>query len=322
VNVYLTNCAATELAAKGALFSDALSKTSPGDIQDNVDGLQSLIDKGEASREMALHNQSVAQGIYDDAFGVWQTAFDEEQVALGNQKEAEEDEAEAVIARDNAIAFKNKRIEEKAAADNAVPPAEAWMNSEIERVDEEKASLEKVQAILDDLLANGGKAAVEISHARNLLSRSRTAAFLSNPAFLSSLNSADPAALQQVLDIVLNLLQEGEDDRQSAIQAYNDRVSEAATAAQNLVDAETALATREEELVAAGEHTAAMTEIAVGKTAVEVEKRKIRDAKKKKLDVQIDFTNREIARIDGEREILLNDISLTGQLKQIAELLA
>jgi len=298
-----------------------LSKTSPTDIQDNVDGLKSLIDKGEASREMALHNQSVAQGIYDNALAIWQTAFDEEQVALGNQKEAEEDEAEAVVARDNAIAFKNKRIEEKATADNAVPPALAWMNSEIARVDEEKASLEKVQDILNGLLANGGKAAVETSHVRNLLS-SRTAVFLSNPAFLSSLNSADPAALQQVLDIVLNLLQEGEDDRQSAIQAYNDRVSEAATAAQNLVDAETALATREEELVAAGEHTAAMTDIAVGKSAVEVEKRGIRDAKKKKLDVQIAFTNREIARIDGEREILLNDIHLTGQLKQIAELLA
>jgi len=314
--------AASQLAAKSALFSDALSKTSPTDIQDNIDGLQSLIDKGEASREMALHNQSVAQGIYDNALGIWQTAFDEEQVALGNQKEAEEDEAAAVVARDSAIAFKNQRIAEKATADNAVPPAEAWMNSEIARVDEEKASLEKVQGILDGMLANGGKAAVEISQAgRNLLS-SRTAIFLSNPSFLSSLNSADPAALQSVLDIVLNLLQEGEDDRQSAIGAYNDRVSEAAVAAQNLVDAETALATREEELVAAGEHTEAMTEIAVGKSAVEVEKRGIRDAKKKKLDVQIAFTNREIARIDGERAILLNDIDLTDQLKQIAELLA
>jgi len=314
--------AASQLAAKSALFSDALSKTSPTDIQNNIDGLQSLIDKGEASRDMALHNQSVAQGIYDNALGIWQTAFDEEQVALGNQKEAEEDEAAAVVARDSAIAFKNQRIAEKATADNAVPPAEAWMNSEIARVDEEKASLEKVQGILDGMLANGGKAAVEISQAgRNLLS-SRTAIFLSNPSFLSSLNSADPAALQSVLDIVLNLLQEGEDDRQSAIGAYNDRVSEAAVAAQNLVDAETALAAREEELVAAGEHTEAMTEIAVGKSAVEVEKRGIRDAKKKKLDVQIAFTNREIARIDGERDILLNDIALTDQLKQIAELLA
>merc|ERR1711894_435516 len=172
------------------------------------------------------------------------------------------------------------------------------------------------------MLANGGKAAIEISQARRNLLSSRTSIFLSNPAFLSSLNSADPAALQGVLDIVLNLLQEGEDDRQSAIGAYNDRVAEAAVAAQNLVDAETALATREEELVAASEHTAAMTEIAVGKSAVEVEKRGIRDAKKKKLDVQIAFTNREIARIDHEKSIIENALSLILLLQRVAELLA
>jgi hypothetical protein len=65
-----------------------------------------------------------------------------------------------------------------------------------------------------------------------------------------------------------------------------------------------------------------MTEIAVGKSAIEVEKRGIRDAKQKKLDTQIAFTNREIARIDGEKSALENVLALVLRLQKIAELLA
>jgi len=318
----LVTTTALDMSAKHKIFSEQLTRTSPQDIETNRAEVRGMLDIGEQQRELALHNQSVAQGIYDHHFGIWQNAFNEEQAALGVQKSAEEAEAAAVVKRDNAIAFKNKRIEEKNAADVRVPPAKAWMDSEVARVDEEKASLERVQSILEGLMPPSPPAEfVEIKNIqRHLLSR--TSQFLSDPAFISSLQQADPAALQQVLDIVLNLLQEGEDDRNAAIGAYNDRVAEAAVAAQNLVDAETALAVAEEELVAAGVYTAEMTEIAVGKSAVEVEKRKIRDQKKKKLDVQIAFTNREIARIDHEKSILENALSLVLLLQRVAELLA
>lgn len=154
---------------------------------------------------------------------------------------------------------------------------------------------------------------------RKLLSRTTT--LFTHPSFIASLSQADPAALRQVLDIVLNLLQEGEDDRNYAIGEYNDRVSEAATAAQNLVDAEAAQATAEQELEDAIELTAEKTEIAQGKSAVEVEKRAIRDAKQDKLDTQIAFTNREIARIDDEKDALEDTLKLPEQLKDITALL-
>lgn len=318
----LVSTTALDMSAKHKIFSEQLTRTSPGDIESNRAALRAMLDIGEQQRELALHNQSVSQGIYDHHYAIWNTAFNEEQAALGVQKSAEEAEAAAVIKRDNAIAFKNKRIEEKNAADVRVPPAKTWMDSEVARVDEEKASLERVQSILEGLMPPSPPAEfVEIKNVqRHLLSR--TSKFLSDPSFISSLQQADPAALQQVLDIVLNLLQEGEDDRNAAIGAYNDRVAEAAVAAQNLVDAETALAVAEEELVAAGVYTAEMTQIAVGKSAVEVEKRGIRDQKRKKLDVQIAFTNREIARIDHEKSIIENALSLILLLQRVAELLA
>jgi len=280
-----------------------------------------LIDIGEESRELALHNQSIWQGIFDEANGIWQAAYDEEQTALGNQKSAEEAEAAATNVRNEAISFRDERKQDKLDADNRVPPALKTMNDEIARVDEEKISLERVVTILEGMLPPGDEANLDIDLiGRRLLSRTTT--FLSSKSFIASLQQADPATLQQVLDIVNNLIQEGEDDRQYAIGEYNDRVAEAATAAQNLIDAETALANREQELTDAGVVTADMTNIAVGKSAVEVEKRGIRDAKQKKLDTQIAFTNREIARIDGEKAALENVLALVLQLQKIAELLA
>merc|ERR1719491_44214 len=208
---------ALDMASKHKLFADELSRTSPADIEANRASLQGLIDIGEESKALAIHNQSIVQGVFDVAFGIWQTAYDEEQVALGNQKSAEEAEAAAVVKRDNAIAFKNQRIEQKADADVLVPPAEVFMNSEIGRVDEEKASLERVQTILNGLISPAEiQSAIErISASRHLLSR--TSQFLAAPSFLASIQQADPAALKQVLDIVLSLLQEGEDDRNYAI---------------------------------------------------------------------------------------------------------
>merc|ERR1712228_789261 len=165
----------------------------------------------------------------------------------------------------------------------------------------------------EEMIDNGGEAIERgMTNVRSLLTSSRTAIFMSNPSFISSLQQADPQALQAVLDIVNNLLEEGEDARQSAIGKYNDRVS----------DAETALAVSEQELVDAGDVTVDMTNIAEGKSAIEVEKRAIRDEKQKKLDVQIAFTNREIARIDGEKASLEEVLKLTRLLQKIAELLA
>jgi hypothetical protein len=223
----------------------------------------------------------------------------------------------ARIAVQNAIAFTGQKSAEKDAADNAVPPAEETMNNEIARVDEEKVSLLKVKDILDGMIDD----AFFVQTGRKLLRDTRTIALFTNPSFLSTLEKADPEALRQVVDIVNNLLEEGEDDRNHAIGEYDDRVSEAEDAAQALVDAQTAQAQREEELDDAKAHTAEVTEIARGKSAVEVEKRQIRDHKQDKLDVQNAFTGREISRIDGEKATHELVLELVGQLKSISELL-
>lgn len=305
------------MASKHALFTSALSDITPDDIAACLQDIRDLIGIGESSRDLALLNQSIAQGIYDDALGVWQAAYDEEQAALGVQKNAEEAQEAARVAVENAIAFTGQKSDEKDAADNAVPPAEDTMNNEIARVDEEKISLLKVKNILAGMIDD----ASFVQTGRKLLRDTRTVALFTNPSFLSTLENADPEALQQVADIVDNLIEKGEEDRNYAIGEYNDRVSEAAAAAQALTDAQTEQANREQELADAKEHTADVTEIAQGKSAIEVEKRGIRDAKDDKLDVQKAFTAREIARIDGEKATHELVLTYVGQLKKISELL-
>jgi len=293
------------------IFSSIAAEANPEGTQKNIDDIQTLIGTGEHEREVALHNQSVRQKIYDDALAVWQNAFDEEQTALGNQKAAEEEEVAATGRRDQAIIDRNTRISEKKAADKAVVLAKQFMDNEIARVNAEHDTLNKVKGILEGLLPHSALQ----SRSRKLLSRS--VSLLANPSFLAMLQKADPAAVQQVIDMVVDLINRGEAERQNAIQLHKDRVAEAAQAAQNLADAEAHLSRMEEELVDATNDRIAKTKIAESKTAVEVQKRKIRDEMLIKLNIQKAFTAREIARINEERSILEVGQNYEGTLKKV-----
>jgi hypothetical protein len=221
----------------------------------------------------------------------------------------------AAFCSPHAFSLRDQRIAEKDHADSLVGPAEQFMNEEIARVDEERATLEEVLDILNGLLP---AAEIQVGR-RNLLSR--TAVLLSNPVFLAALAKADPTAVQQVIDMVEGLVQTGEDERNFAIGEYHHRVAEAEVARVNLVNPRAALEARESELEDATEVRIEKTQIAEGKSAVEVEKRGVRDAKKDKLDDQTEFTNREIVRIDAEKVILEASLNLLDILKESMVLL-
>jgi len=301
----------------------AVADLAPKEVKKSIDDFKYLVGLGEDSRAMALKNESIRQKIYDDAVDAHDKAFQEEQTALGNQRDAEEKEQEAIKARDAAIVFKNKRIKEKEHADSWIAPTKEHMEKEQARVAEERVALEKVKDILEKLLANGGKAKVEIeANGRKLLSTSRTVTLLTAPSFIASLQNADPSKVQSVLDIVLNLIKEGEEDQKKAEDRYAEVLHNAAVAAQNLKDAEAALAQREAELVQATAHKEAMIKAAKEASAHEDEMLKERNEMKEALIIQQEFTAREIARIDFEKEILEEAINLQGQLHRVTQLLA
>merc|ERR1711953_879947 len=102
---------------------------------------------------------------------------------------------------------------------------------------------------------------------------------------------------------------------------WRTKVAEAEAALQALNHATSELSKRENELVDATAVKVEKTGIAEGKTAVEVEKRCVRDAKQEKMDIQAEFTNREIARIDSEKVIYEKGLHLLDILKKIIVLL-
>lgn len=303
--------------------NNAMDDLTPPDVKKSIDDFRSLVDKGEVARARAIANRTRREIIYKGAFADWKKAHAEYQTALGNQRQAEEIEAGAFRARDAAIKFRDQKIREKDAADALVPPAKAWMDAEIARVAEENVALQKVKVILEGLIKDGSLAQESAHLGRSLLGLGRrTVTLLTAPSFIASLSKADPARVQQVLDIVLNLIQEGVAAQQDATDKYNARVAEAKTAADNLTEAIRQLSLREQELADATAHKKEMIRVAKEHAAHEADMRAIRDEMKVLLEIQIDFTAREIIRIDGEKAILLEAINLQTQLHKVTQLLA
>merc|ERR1712083_81005 len=116
-------------------------------------------------------------------------------------------------------------------------------------------------------------------------------------------------------------IEEGKAAQKDAEDKYAARVGEAEVAAQNLQKALHELSLREQELKDATAHRKQM--VAEAEAAEhEAEEADIRDEMKNLLDIQIDFTQREIRRIDGEKAILLEAINLQTQLHKVTQLLA
>lgn len=303
--------------------NNVMDDLTPPDVKKSIEDFESLVAKGEASRKVAIFNQTRRQLIYNDALAAWKKAHEELQDALGKQREAEEAEAKATNARDAAIKFRDHKISEKNAADALVPPAKKWMEDETARVAEENVALQKVKNILQKLIDDSSLVEDSTSMGRSLLGLGRrTVTLLTAPSFIASLTNADPARVQEVLDIVLNLIKEGEAAQKDAEDKYAARVNEAKVAAQNLQEALHQLSLREQELRDAIAHRKQMVNEAEAAAAHEADMAEIRDEMKNLLEIQIDFTHREIIRIDGEKAILDEAINLQTQLHKVTQLLA
>lgn len=303
--------------------NNVMDDLTPPDVKKSIEDFESLVAKGEASRKVAIFNQTRRQLIYNDALAAWKKAHEELQDALGKQREAEEAEEKATNARDAAIKFRDQKIREKNAADALVPPAKKWMEDETARVAEENVALQKVKNILQKLIDDSSLVEDSTSMGRSLLGLGRrTVTLLTAPSFIASLTNADPARVQEVLDIVLNLIKEGEAAQKDAEDKYAARVGEAKVAAQNLQEALHQLSLREQELRDATAHRKQMVSEAEAAADHEADMAEIRDEMKNLLEIQIDFTHREIIRIDSEKAILDEAINLQTQLHKVTQLLA
>jgi len=200
------------ISQEGAV--DDLLAMIEGLRQDNVDALQSATDIAAT----AAADLSTA----DDALAAATLAED---TALGNLEEGKNSLKEKQSKAAGATAVENDARATMDVAQDEADKAASFLESETKRLDEEKQTLEEVVDLITQLAES---AALQLSDSsnRNLLSI----------VDLSSLANADPTAVEEVKQLLLDLIAAGEDERATATDNRDTTAAalESATAAHKI----------------------------------------------------------------------------------------
>merc|ERR1712228_676452 len=188
----------------------------------------------------------------------------------------------------------------KNAAKTSLDNAQAWMDSEVTRVDAEKGSLEEVLQILADL-PEGFRRRLLSSHGS-----------LVPVGMIAAMASTDPDAVQEVVDLVQALIDAGEDvraevtgDRDAAQVELDDRTGAWKHAVSETVAAQDALA--------AGEGVASQL------LGVENAKEAIHDAAVVDEEEKETIRTEQVPILDHENEQLHNVVEILQGLLPQAE---
>jgi len=200
------------ISQEGAV--DDLLAMIEGLRQDNVDALQSATDIAAT----AAADLSTA----DDALAAATLAED---TALGNLEEGKNSLKEKQSKAAGATAVENDARATMDVAQDEADKAASFLESETKRLDEERQTLEEVVDLITQLAES---AALQLSDSsnRNLLSI----------VDLSSLANADPTAVEEVKQLLLDLIAAGEDERATATDNRDTTAAalESATAAHTI----------------------------------------------------------------------------------------
>jgi len=180
-------------------FVDTTQEGAADDILAMIEQLRTDNANAMAHATSVLEAAQEANDETNDALG---RAINAEDQALGNVEEGEKDLVALQGTAAGATAVEADASAKLADAQDVADQAAAFLASETERLDEEKATLEEVVTLIDTLAAS---AALQVSN-RQLLSI----------VDLSSLANADPAAVAEVKQLLLDLIATGESEREQA----------------------------------------------------------------------------------------------------------
>jgi len=331
-------------------FSSLMHSLSPEEVRQTADEVEALIGIGETERQNVTDHRDAKLEIRDAA----KTDRDAEQDSLTETLGKLGDSNDEVTRLKTELVAAKELVTEatnaKAAADEREADELVAKNTEIARVDDEKATLERVKALLEGLLPQAeeseepaeeepaeeepaeeepaeeepvGEALIGLTSnpRRNLLSMSRTTRILSDPSFIKTLQNADPEAVQRVIDLIVKMLDAAEDDRQAAIDKWQDAVDAALLAVQDL-EAAKAHQSRTEGLLSTEEGTVSALETERdNQQDVVDEKQSILDAAQAKLDTWQQILDDETARIDHEKGILEDALAKLLTLEKVIQTL-
>jgi len=307
---------------KPRMFASVLSKINPGESAQTAADVQSLIDTGEEERKVADAAMDVAQKALDVAKG----ALDE---ATGNRaametkiagKESDQAQLNALKASQEALL--DAAVIEDTEAQQMEGIESGNLAGENSRIDKEKALFEKVINMLRGLSEDDEGGYSEDDQANSGYPNPDDDSLAQVDSLMSIIDTADPEKVEQLIALLNQVIANGEVKRQEAQKQYDDAVTRASLAADDLKKKQDDLTTTNNALgdVAAeiSDCQSQLEDLKIAENLADIEhtdKEQIRDGKKIIYDA-------EIARIDSELTTFEEAIADLNKLEEVVSLLA
>jgi len=286
-------------------FAQSFENASPSAVNAVIDMVEDLIAEGNGKKASIIqaHEDAVAaSAVALDALNV---ALSILEVATGERLEADAEVERLQSVLQQKQSAESDAVGNKNAAKTALDNAQAWMDSEVARVDGEKASLEEVQEILANL-PEGFRRRLLSSHGS-----------LMPVAMIASMSSTDPNAVQEVVDLVQALIDAGEAQRADVTGARDDASVELEdrTGAWKHAVSETVAA---QDALAAGEGVASqLLGVETAKESIHNDKTAIHNAAVTDEEEKEAIRTEQVPILDHENEQLHNVVDiLEGLLPQ------
>jgi len=189
----------------------AIANADPEVVQQLIGFAEELIADGETARTLAIDNRNAANAAAAKAADELDAATSVMDKALGKKEDAQGVLAEKTELESSTRSLMDAALTVQKAAQQKFDEAQETMETELKRIESEDGDLKNVKSLLEDLMP----ALIQGS--------------VNNRALLSD-ESVDPAALQGVIDLVTDLLAEGEKEA-AHFTALRDTAQEELTAA-------------------------------------------------------------------------------------------
>lgn len=207
-------------------FAQTFSQVNPVQVKQIIKIIEGLISDGQQKKTDIIKTHEDSVTVLDGADTDLADALWAFETARGERLEAQKELARLEGILSNKQTLESEAAEAKELAQDSLDAAQAWMNTEVSRVNEERAIFEQVIDILNNLpksLIEGGN--VELppltSHLAPIV-----------PALIEAAK-ANPGAVAKVVQLVRDLIAAGENVRST--------VTGARDAAQQVLDEKTAL---------------------------------------------------------------------------------
>jgi len=279
-------------------FAQSFENASPSAVNAVIDMVNDLIAEGNGKKADIIKAHEDAVAASATALDALNVALDVLETATGERIEADDEVTRLSGVLQQKQSAEADAVSNKNAAKRSLDNAQAWMDSEVTRVDAEKGSLEEVLQILADL-PEGFRRRLLSSHGS-----------LVPVGMIAAMTSTDPDAVQEVVDLVQALIDAGEDvradvtgDRDDAAAELDDRTGAWKHAVSETVAAQDALA--------AGEGVASqLLGVETAKKAIHDDKTAIHNAAVTDEEEKQAVREEQVPILDHENEQLHNVVEI------------